>query len=68
MQQQKLHICKIPERICESCQVNYVFRVSLDLSTQIMEFEYKQACKMIETGVLVWKSNNMKPYQAFFIW
>ena len=31
-----------------------------------MDFEYKQAYKMIETGVLVWKSKNMKPYQPIF--
>ena len=36
------------------------------LFTQIMEFKYKQAYKMIETGVLVWKSKNMKSYQASF--
>ena len=38
----------------------------MGLSTQIMELEYKQAYKMIETGVLVWKSKFMKPYQPFF--
>ena len=37
------------------------------LSTQIMEFEYKQAYKLIETAVLVWKSKNMKPYQPIFL-
>ena len=44
---------------------NGVFRLFLGLSTQIMEFEYKQANKMIETGVLDWKSKIMKPYQQF---
>ena len=39
----------------------------LGSSTQIMEFEYKQAYKMIETGVLIWKSKNMKPYQPIFL-
>ena len=41
--------------------------LSLGLSTQIMEFEYKQAYKMIETGNLVLKSKNMKPYQSVFL-
>ena len=45
---------------------NCVFRLTLGLSTQIMEFEYKQAYKLIETGVLFWKSKIMKPYQPFF--
>ena len=31
-----------------------------------MEFEDKQAYKTFETGVLVWKSLNMKPYQPIF--
>ena len=31
-----------------------------------MEFKYKQAYKMIETGVLVWKSKNMKSYLSIF--
>ena len=47
-------------KIFESWQKNCVFRLSLGLSRQIMEFKYKQAYKMIETGVLVWKSKNMK--------
>ena len=53
-------------KIYESWQKNCVFRLSLGLFTQIMAFKYKQAYKMIETGVLVWKSKNMKPYQAIF--
>ena len=40
--------------------------LSLGLSTQFMEFEYKQAYKMIETEVSVWKTKNMKPYQLTF--
>ena len=40
----------------------------MGLSTQIMEFEYKQAYQMIETGVLVWKSKNMKPNQPIFFY
>ena len=43
-----------------------VLRLSLDLSTQIMEFKYKQAYKMIETGVLVRKSKNMKSNRSIF--
>ena len=31
-----------------------------------MEFEDKQAYKMVETGDLVWKSKNMKPFQPNF--
>ena len=65
-QQQSLHDCKISEQLCESWQINCVFRLSLGLSTQIMKFQYKQAYKMIETGFLVWKSKNMKPYQPIF--
>ena len=41
---------------------------SLGLSTQFMEFEYKQAYKMIETDVSVWKTKNMKPYQSTFFY
>ena len=65
-QQQSLQNCKKPQQICKYWQINCVFRLSLCVSTQIMEFEYKQAYKMIETGVLVWKSKNKKPYQPFF--
>ena len=50
----------------KSWQKNCVVRLSLGLSTQIMEFKYKQAYKMIETGVLVWKSKNMKSYPSYF--
>ena len=39
-----------------------VFSVFFGFSTQIMEFEDRQAHKMSETGVLVWKSKNMEPY------
>ena len=53
-------------KLYESWQKNCVFRLSLGLFTQIMEFKYKQAYKMIETGVLVWKSKNLKSYQASF--
>ena len=53
-------------KIYESWQKNCVFRFSLGLFTQIMDFKYKQAYKMIETGVLVWKSKNLKSYQAIF--
>ena len=38
-QQQSLHSCKIQQQSCESWQINCVFRLSLGLSTQIMEFE-----------------------------
>ena len=31
-----------------------------------MEFEQKQAYRMIETGVLFWETKNMKPYQPIF--
>ena len=62
-QQQSLPDCKISQQFCENWQINCVFRLSLSLSTQIMEFQYKQAYKMIETGVLFWKSKKMKPYQ-----
>ena len=54
-------------KISEKWQINCVFRLSLGLSTQILEVEYTQAYKMIETGVLVWKSNNNKPYQSLFL-
>ena len=53
-------------KIYESWQENCVFRLSLGLSIQIMEFKYKEAYKMIETGVLVWKSKNMKSYRSIF--
>ena len=62
-QQQSLHDCKIPQRSRESWQKHCVFRLCLGLSTQILEVEYKQAYKMIDTGVLVWKSKNIKSYQ-----
>ena len=42
-----------------------VFRLLLGLFAQIMEFKYKQANKMIETGVLVWKSRNMSHVDQF---
>ena len=51
----------------ESWQKNCVFRLSLGLFTQIKEFKYKQANKMIETGVLVWKSKNMSHIDQFFL-
>ena len=38
------------------------------LCTKIMEFEAKQALKIFETGVLVWKSKNMKPNQPMFFY
>ena len=63
-QHQSLHDCKIPQQTCENWQINCVFRPFLGSCTQIMECEYKQAYKMIETGVLVWKSKNMKPYHS----
>ena len=53
-------------KISESWQKNCIFRLSLGLSTQIMEFKYKQSYKMIETGVLVWNSKNMKSYRSIF--
>ena len=53
-------------KTCKRWQINCVFRPSVGLSTQIMEFEYKQAYTRIETGVLVWKSKIMKPYQSIF--
>ena len=53
-------------KIYESWQKNCVFRLSLGLFTQIMEFKYKQAYKMIETGVLVWKSKYMKSFRSIF--
>ena len=46
--------------------MNCIFRLSLGLSTQILKFEDKQAYNMFETGVLVWKSKNMEPYQPLF--
>ena len=66
--QWSLHHCMIPhKKICESWQKNCVFRLSLRLSTQIIEFEYKQAYKMIGTGVLAWQSKNMKLLQSIFL-
>ena len=53
-------------KIYESWQKNCVFRLYLDLARQIMEFKYKQAYKMIKTGILVWKTKNMKSYRSFF--
>ena len=44
-QQRSLHECKIPQTNCESSEVNCVFRLSLRFSTEIMEFETKQAYK-----------------------
>ena len=67
-QQQSLHDCKIPQKSRESWQIHCVFRLSLGLSTQILEVEYKQAYKMIETGVLVWKSKDIKPYQPILFY
>ena len=67
-QQQSLHDCKIPQKISESWQINCVFRLSLGLSIRILEVDYKQAYKMIETGVLVWKSKKNKPYQPIFFY
>ena len=67
-QQWRLHHCKIPHKnLWKLTKKNCVFRLSLGLSTQIMEFKYTQAYKMIETGVLVWKSKNMKSYRSVFI-
>ena len=45
--------------------MNCVFKLSLGVSTQIMEFEYKQAYRTVETAVLVGKSKNMQSYQPF---
>ena len=55
-------------KIYENWQKNWFFRLSLGLSTQILKVEYKQAYKMIETGVLVWKSKNIQPYQPIFFY
>ena len=65
-QQQSLHDCKIPQKISKSWQIHCIVRLSLGWSTQIWEVKYKQAYKMIGTGVLVWKSKNIKPYQPTF--
>ena len=54
-------------KIFESWQKNCVFRLSLGLFSQIMEFKCKQANKMIETGVLAWKSKNMSHIDQFFL-
>ena len=67
-ERQSLHDCKLPQKISESWQINYVFRLSLGLSTQILEVDYKQAYEMIETGVLVRKSKKIKPYQPVFFY
>ena len=42
-QQRSLRDCRIPQQICESWRINCVIRLSLGLSTQIIEFEDKQA-------------------------
>ena len=34
----------------------------------MFEVEYKQAYKTIETGGLVWKTKNIKPYQPILIY
>ena len=57
---------KYHTKIYQSWQKNCGFRLSLDLFTQIMELKYKQASKMFETGVLVWKSKNMSHIDQFF--
>ena len=57
---------KYHTKIYESWPKNCDFRLSLGLFTQIMEFKYKQANKMIETEVLVWKSKNMSHIDHFF--
>ena len=31
-----------------------------------MEFKYKQAYNFIKTGILVWKTKNMKSYRSIF--
>ena len=40
----------------------YLNQTVRHFSTQIIEFQDRQAYKMFETVVLVWKSKNMKPY------
>ena len=65
-QERSLHDCKIPQHIFESWWINCVLRLSLGLSTLIMEFEDKQAYKIFETGVLVWKSKKMESCQPIF--
>ena len=42
--------------------MNCVFRLSVGLSTEIMEFEDKEAYKVLETVVLVWKSKKMESW------
>ena len=54
------------KKTCESWEINCVLRLSLRLCTQIMECEDKQAYKIFETGVLVWKSKNMKKKSTNF--
>ena len=69
VQQRSLHDCKTPQQICESWQINCVFRLFLDFSTQLMEFEDKQAYKTVETGVLVWKIKEHETISAnFSLW
>ena len=68
---QNLHDCKVPQQTREGWQINCVFRLSLGLSTQIMAFEYKQAYKKAETGVLVWFENQrLRSHinQFFLLW
>ena len=66
MNKQCLHDSKVPPQCYENWQINFAFRLFLGLYTQNMEFGDKQAKKMIETGVSIWKSKNMKPYRPIF--
>ena len=56
-QQRSLHDCKIPRKNCESWDTNWVFRLSLRLSTQILEIETKQAYKIFWDRSLSLKIN-----------
>ena len=56
------HDCKIPQKLFERWEINCVFRLSLRLFTQIMEFETKQASKNFwdRSLILKIKGNEVK--------
>ena len=54
----RTNLWKLTDKLCFQVFCGFVYK-------KIMEFEYNQAYKMIETRVLFWKSKNMKPYHAF---
>ena len=56
-QQQSLHDCNISQKLCESLQINCIFRLSLGLSRQIMEFHEEH--EAISTSIFFYFGRNM---------